>query len=148
MLDSDMNVRYWSCLVVRYSRRDKYLKILLAITTSATVLSWSILDKIPNIVESFSIVSATIAIILPILDDQKNIEKMSSLAEKWVEMKIKSEDLWCQVESNSKLKKQNTAYVEFRKIEIKLQKWEVGLQNDKKLLEKCYNEVLKTRGLA
>ncbi len=148
MLNSDMNARYWNYLVVRYSRRDKYLKILLAFTTSATVLSWSILDKIPNIVELFSIVSATIAIILPILDDQKNIEKMSSLAEKWVEMKIKSEDLWYQVESNSKLKKQNTAYVEFRKIEIKLQKWEVGLQNDKKLLEKCYNEVLKTRGLA
>ena len=39
MLDADMSARYWKYLVQRYSKKEKTLKIVLAIMSSVTIMT-------------------------------------------------------------------------------------------------------------
>lgn len=147
MLDADMNARYWKILVYRYSKRDQALKIFLAAMTSGTVAGWGIWSDIPIVWKVLSSISAIVAISLPILNYQKLIDQMSYLSGKWGELRIEYEDLWRQVKSNSDLDSKERVYKKFRKIESTLQEREAKLPEDKKLLKKCQNEVLQSRGL-
>lgn len=147
MLDADMNARYWKCLVSRYYQRDKVLKIFLAIMASGTVAGWGLWASLPWLWKTLSSISAIIAISQPILNYQKNIEQMSSLAGKWGELRIEYEDLWLQVQNDPEPQILERAYKKFRKIESGLQEKETKLPEDKKLLMVCFNEVKKTRGL-
>jgi len=73
---------------------------------------------------------------------------MSDLAGKWGELRIEYEDLWVKVRNSSDLKSVENAYKKFRKIESTLQENESNLPEDKKLIDKCFIEVKKARGLA
>lgn len=147
MLDADMNARYWKCLVSRYYKRDKYLKIFLAIMASGTVAGWGLWSSFPWLWKSLSSASAIIAISLPILNYQKYIEQMSFLAGKWGELRIEYEDLWLQIQNDPAPQILERAYKKSRKIEAGLQERETKLPDDKKLLWACFNEVKKSRGL-
>lgn len=147
MLDADMNARYWKYLVNRYSKRDKWIKIFLAIMTSGTVASWGWWEAMPWLWKSLSSISALVAISMPILNYQKIIEQMSSLAGKWGELRIEHEDLWFQVNESKTSQSLERLFKKFRKIESTLQEMETKLPDDKNLLWKCFEEVKKTRGL-
>jgi hypothetical protein len=148
MLDADMNARYWKYLVVRYSARDKGLKIFLAIMASGTVAGWGLWEAVPWLWKSLSSISAIVAISLPILNYQKSIDQMSTLAGKWGELRIEYEDLWLQVRNHQDSQTLERAYKKFRKIEASLQEKETKLPDDKALLWKCFEEVKKTRKLS
>jgi hypothetical protein len=147
MLDADMNARYWRGLVARYSKKDKTLKIFLALMASGTVAGWGLWITLPWLWKTLSSLSAIVAIAMPILNYQKHIEQMSYLAGKWGELRIEYEDLWLQVKNNSGEKNLENAYKKFRKIESGLQEREIKLPEDKVLLIKCFNEVKTVRGL-
>lgn len=150
MLDADMNARYWKILVGSYSARDKYLKIFMAVVASGTVAAWGIWTECPSVWRFLSGLSAIIAVVLPILDDQKSIGQMSFLSGKWGELRIEYENLWLKVESygvSTGSGEIDTAFKEFRKMESSLQEKETELPTNKKLLMKCFQEVKKTRGL-
>ncbi len=147
MLDADMNARYWKYLVSRYSRRDKGLKIFLAIMASGTVAGWGLWESLPWLWKSLSSGAAIVAIALPILNYQKSIEQMSTLAGKWGELRIEYEDLWLQIKSDKEASSMERTYKKYRKIESSLQQKEAKLPDDKKLIKKCFDEVIKTRGL-
>lgn len=147
MLDADMNARYWKYLVKRYADRDKFSKIFLAIMASGTVAGWGFWDSFPELWKTLSSISAVIAIAMPILNYQKNIEQMSYLAGKWGELRIEYEDLWLQVKNSPPQQTSEKTYKKFRGIESSLQEKETKLPDDQTLLMKCANEVMKTRGI-
>lgn len=147
MLDADMNARYWKCLASRYYKRDKGLKIFLAVMASGTVAGWGLWESSPCLWKTLSSFSAIVAISLPILNYQKNIEQMSFLSGKWGELRIEYEDLWLQVQNEPEPQALERAYKRFRKIESGLQEKETKLPDDKKLLMDCFNSVKKSRGL-
>jgi hypothetical protein len=147
MLDADMNARYWKYLVQRYSRRDKVLKIFLAIMASGTVAGWGLWESFPYLWKTLSAISALVAISLPILNYQKSIEQMASLAGKWGELRIEYEDLWRQVNNTDVPKSIERVFKKFRKIESGLQEKETTLPDDRKLLLRCFEEVKQARGI-
>lgn len=147
MLDADMNVRYWDHLNRRFYKRDKNVKIFLAIMASGTVASWGILIDIPILWKFLSGISAVTAIVLPIVDWPKSIGVMSKLKRKWMEIQYDYEELW----SKRRMLNQNQLLKEHNKIkrkELRVSEMETNLPNDKKLLIKCQEEVLKSRGLS
>lgn len=147
MLDADMNARYWKYLVKRYSFRDKSLKIFLAIMASGTVAGWGLWESIPWLWKTLSSCAAIVAIAQPILNYQKDIEQMSILAGKWGELRVEYEDLWLQIKNNTDANGLERTYKKHRKIESSLQSKETKLPDDQKLLKKCFDEVIKARGL-
>lgn len=148
MLDADMNARYWKYLVGRYSKRDKTMKIFLAVMASGTVASWGLWETLPLLWKGLSSSSAVLAIALPILNYQKLIEQLSELAGKWGELRIEYEDLWLQVRNRASQQTLESTFKKFRKIESGLQEKEARLPDDKKLVVKCFREVKQTRGLS
>jgi hypothetical protein len=111
------------------------------------VAGWGLWEAIPWLWKTLSSVSALVAISLPILNYQKLIEQMASLAGKWGELRIEYEDLWLQVKNADAPLSLERAYKKFRKIESGLQEKETKLPDDKKLLLICFNEVKQARGI-
>ena len=147
MLDANMNVRYWKYLTQRYSIRERVLKILLAITSSGTVAGWTIWSKVPELWQSLSSLSALIAIALPILNYPKLIETMADLSGKWWEVKREYEDYWISLEAGESFDSISPRYNKTKSKEDVLVKTESRLPYDEKLLRKCQEEVLRSRGL-
>lgn len=147
MLDSDMNVRYWKCLVRRYSNYDKYSKIFLALISSGTVASWTIWNNIPLLWQLLSSCSAIIAVALPILNYQKNIEIMSDLSGMWAEIKNEYENIWSTLSRTSNINEISQQCERIKGKEVPLVKQESKLPNDKKLLLRCHEEVSTARGI-
>ena len=147
MLDAEMNVRYWKYLTQRYSNRDRNIKIFLAITSSGALASWSIWNEIPFLWQFLSGLSAVIAIVSPILNYQKIIESTSDLSGKWWELFRHYETFWRNVINNEIDKRIEKEYTKTKAKEDILVKKETKLPQDIKLLRKCQQEVLHSRGL-
>ncbi len=87
MLDADMNVRYWGYLGRKYSRRETYIKVFLAIvSTTSAVGSWSLWRNYPEDWKALISVSALIAIALPILNYSGLVEKVVDQKGKWTRL--------------------------------------------------------------
>jgi hypothetical protein len=147
-LDADMNARYWRALTARYSKREKVLKIFLAIMASGTVASWGIWEEHSTLWKFLSAISALTAIALPILNYPKLIQQLSELAGKWGELRIEYEDMWLEVKIHSDINTFKKTYKKYRTIEKSLENKEPKIQEDKDLLQQCFNDVKKSRGLA
>ncbi len=147
MLDADMNARYWKRLVDRYLKREKGVKIFLAIMTSGAVAGWGFWEKLPLLWKTLSSISAITAICSPILNFNKTIEQMSLLAKEWGELRIEYEDLWNLLEKDGGCDLIEQKYKKLRKTEANLQGKEIKLPSNEALLKKCFDEVKKARGL-
>ena len=147
ILDSDMNVRYWKYLVRRYSNYDKFSKIFLALMSSGTVASWTIWNNVPLLLQFLSSCSAVIAVALPILNFQKNIETMSDLSGKHAQIKNEYESIWSTLSRTSNIEKITQQCEKIKEKEVSLVKQESKLPKKKKLLLQCHKEVLKARGV-
>lgn len=147
MLDADMNVRYWAELGRRYYKRDIRYKIFLAAMSSGTVASWGIWSEVELLWKILSAISALVAVALPILNWPKMIQSIGNVKQKWVDIKADYEVLW--IEENSK-KDQAVLEEEFKKIkkrEATASQQETNLPKKDKLLDECWEDVLKSRGL-
>ena len=148
MLDADMNSRYWKALAARYSKRETVLKIFLAVMASGTVAGWGIWEDYSQIWKLLSAISALIAIALPILNYQKVIQKLSELAGNWGELRIEYEDMWLEVKNQPDNQALVRTYKKFRATEKSLEKKEPkNISDDKDLLQSCFDDVKKSRGL-
>jgi hypothetical protein len=142
LLDAEMNVKYWGCLARRLIARERALKIILAITTCSGVVSLSIWRNFPNVL---GVVSAVLACGLPILNYSERIEKMSNLRGSWSQLTMEYERIWQNVGTA-----QSNCENEFRLLkdrEVGLNVIETGLPNDRKLVQRCQQEVRRARGL-
>jgi hypothetical protein len=147
LLDADLNSRYWRLMALRHTRREKYAKIFLAVTASATVASWAVWEHVRPLWQGLSVVSAVVSVALPILDVPKDVKKMAEAQAEWTQLMHEYAELWEQraaladADFSSKLKA-------LRAREVKVSSETATLPSDDTgLAERCYAEVLKTRGL-
>ena len=146
LLGADFNTRYWSHLIRRYSKWDKYTKIFLVAMSSSTVASWSIWVEIDLLWKCLSAVSAVTAIALPVLDWPKIISRMSDLVGKWSRIEYEYENLWLKLQNDSPINEIEDEYMRIRGEVAGLD--DTGLPEDVKLKKQCRSEVLESRGLA
>jgi hypothetical protein len=148
MLDADLNARYWSYLSRRYYLQDKYSKIFLAAMSSGTVASWQFWAAVPIVWKGLSALSALTAIALPIINWSKMIENMVRLKQQWTEIKNEYEIIWISYRNKNKTDADiEKEILRVKKKEVETSKEEYNLPNIEKLLYKCRDEVLKSRGL-
>ena len=148
LLDAEMNVRYWKRLTQRYSRRDKVMKIFLAILSSGTVAGWGLWQEIPLLWKSLSAIAALIAIAMPFLNYQKVIEVTSDLSGKWWELRNEYEQHWISFKNNENPDEIKKRHSLTKQKETPLVKKEANIPEDNKLLLKCFNEVERQYGLS
>ncbi len=104
MLDADMNVRYWGYIGRKYSSREKYIKVFLAIFSATSAIgSWSIWSSYPEMWKTLISVSALIAIALPILNYSGLVEKAVDQKGKWTRLLSQQEILWAKIEKDPNL---------------------------------------------
>jgi hypothetical protein len=146
MLSAQMSACYWNHLARRYSDREKWIKIFLAATSSATVASWSLDPNFGALWKILSGVSALVAVALPILDYPGQVGKMAKLMGKSAQLRNGYDQLWAQVDvlPDTSL---NEAVNRLKAQEIEVSELEVGLPEDADLLMQSWNEVLESRGL-
>ena len=113
---------------------------------SGTVASWGFWIDYEIAWQVLSGISAIIAIILPIVNWPKSIEKFAELKKKWWEILYDYEELWANrssISSNDLTKE----FTEIRKRELRVSELETDVPNKRKLLKKCQREVVQSRGL-
>ena len=147
MLDADMNARYWSYLSRRYYNYDKYSKIFLAIMSSGTVASWGFWSETQWLWKGLSAISALLAIAIPIVNWPKMISNMVALKQYWTEIKIDYEMSWLELESGKTETDVAKYYKKTKEKEAKVAVKEANMPNSKKLVKRCWLEVIKSRGL-
>lgn len=148
ILSAQLNHCYYAQLSRRYDRNDTNVKIFLAVVSSSTVASWA-LDTITPIWQALSVISAAIAIALPILSWHKRIEESAGISAGWFQLQQEYDSLWLRIESYSV----STADVQRDLDDLKsregpLAEKAVRLPSDKKLIESCHQEVLDSRGIS
>ena len=82
----------------------------------------------------------------PILKTEEKIDKTSFLKGKWIEVKNEYEFLWATIK-NKNLNELTQEYKRIKDKETDVSKEEKYLPINKKLINKSYQEVLKSRGL-
>ena len=143
MLDADMNCRYWRNMSKRYVSRDKRAKITLAIISSGTVAGWTIWKQVPIVWEAVSVISAVVAIVLPILNFQKIVDVSSMLYGKWSELLREYESYWISIENGESVDVIRANWSKTRAKETPIMQEEVKIPEDQDLLRQCQGEVLK-----
>ena len=95
----------------------------------------------------FQLLTPTATVALPILNWPKMIQSIGNVKQKWVDIRADYEVLW--IEVNSK-KDQAVLEEEFKKIkkrEATASQQETNLPKKDKLLDECWEDVSKSRGL-
>jgi hypothetical protein len=145
LLDAEMNVKYWGYLAERFVKRERALKITLALTTSGGLLSLSFWNSFPAGPVVLGVVNTVLACSLPILNYSGRIETMSGLRGSWAQLCIEYQRIWQQFgtlhsscENEFRLLKERTVH---------LSVIETRLPNDRKLVQRCQREVIQSHGL-
>ncbi len=149
LLDAEMNVRYWGYLAKRFAGREKSLKIALALTTSSTILSlpvWERLSYGSIVLGLLGLLNAVLACILPILNYSERIETMANLRGAWSQLSIELARLW-ERESSSSISDSENEFRLLMERTVSLVVLESRLPNDRILVRKCQMEVRRSRGL-
>ncbi len=147
MLDADMNVRYLIYMTQRLVRRDRCVKVFLAISSSGAVAGWTIWEQMPAVWKILSAISAVIAIVSPLLSYQKKIEELADLRGRWWELLREYEVYWGRWENKSRFEALEEDFIKTKAKEDDLVRRETNLPYDEKLLIKCQQLVLKARGI-
>ncbi len=148
MLDAELETKYWGELCRIYYKWDRWIKIFLAVMSSSTVATWGIWNKIDLVWQILSGISAVTAIAIPILDLPKTLQSVLRLSSKWLQIQSQYEALWFDIENG--LKYFEEVVEQYRHIKEKelLEQAPAYLpSNKKKLKERCFNQILQSRGL-
>lgn len=144
LLDADMNVRYWKLLSQRYSTINNYYRVLLAISSSATVAAWGIWSQYPYAWKALSAISCLASLIYPIFLPTEKLKKLSGLAGAWQQMRTKYELFWSR-DSTFAAAQTWDDFERTRQEEDKID--ESDFTTNSKLVSKAQDQVRKARGL-
>ncbi len=149
MLTAELNERYWQSLTQRFMKRDKHLKIFVAIMSSGTVASWTIWkgEDYAIIWKVLSSLSAITAVIQPLVNYAQTAKEAELLAHKWIELASAYQNLWLEIESGLEDKIIKETYKALENMQVEIEKGETKIDVDKKLILLCQAEVRKARGL-
>ena len=143
MLTADLNQRYFAKLSDLHRRNDRWAKFSVAAFSSGSALASWALWKQPGVTWIWPVLSgiaAVLAIALPIFDPAKSLKAAGGLAGAWFSVFKDYELLWVRVDKLeesklfSSLEKMGTE-------EKRLTELESGLSVNKRLAQKCEDEV-------
>ncbi|MFB3786972.1 MAG: hypothetical protein ACE15F_11465 [bacterium] len=140
-LDAQFNVLYWGYLGNRYERWNQSLKIFLAVFSSGTVASWLILSGNEIVWKCFSMITALAGVIQSFLQWDQLIKTYTELRSPWVEIWGELDSLWIEFHENSNRKVLLKKCQQLRHDITNARMNQKCIYLDKKLCEKCYNEI-------
>jgi hypothetical protein len=152
MLTAELNELYWKYTAQRYEKRDKWLKIFIAIMSSGTVASlyfWQIGNYV-IVWKTLSAFSAIAAIIQPIVNWSQITKEAEQLTDKWIDIAFGHKKLWSDLESGiCTEKKARESYTKLQEMQndVKKRGNRIKISHDKKLNERCQKEVTEKRKL-
>ena len=144
-LDSKMNVRYFTYLSQRYERRDRWTKILIAITSSSSVGGWTFWAYLNPLWQILSGFTAVLAIISPIQNYPKLVGTLRDLSGRWQRTEYEWDKLWLKIERGKQIS--TTDYERVKLKELSLSKDGSGIPDESELIKKCQQEVLVAEGV-
>ena len=154
MLDADLNARYWKYIGRKQFKKNRLLKIALAIVSVSTVAFSHFINSYLKVPWQLIVaIAAVIAYILPILNWEQTLKDLSILTRLSTELQYEFEDLWAAIEANDEnldLQAVEEGYnrVRQKQRDVLLVLQSFGLPDDEDLIEACYSEVLSSRGLS
>ena len=148
MLRAEMNVEYWRQLGRRYYNSERIAKFLLLATSSSTVASWGFWSQVEVTWKCLSVVSALLAIAMPVLNWNKHIAACADLYGRWLQLASEHEKLWIQLEGGATPADQiEKTFDMIRTKTVDVSKAEAQQGIKRRLLRLAYDDVLKSRGL-
>jgi hypothetical protein len=147
LIAAEFNVAYWTELGQRNYSLTKYTEFCVAVLTSSTV--GSLLASAPTWVPTIiSILAAAGSIALATLGWKKEAAAISVTRGKWSELAQAYQQLWNRVSDGSIYTDQlRTDLERLRGIKVIADKGEPLIRTDEKLRSRCFDQVLKRRGL-
>lgn len=145
MLEADYQKRYWSAKAASFIRLDRILQILLAVLSSAAVLSALGDLKLLDVWKWLSAITAIIATALPFMNYTRRSVAMTDIGAKWHSLEIEYSSMWRAIDRDG--------FHENRFKELKAQEVEIGKAiadlplDDKQLQSECYKQVLISKGV-
>ena len=153
MLDADLNAKYWGYIGKRQFKKNRRLKIALAIVSVSTVAFSDFINSYLKVPWQLIVaIAAVIAYILPILNWEQNLKDLSTLTRLYTELQYEFENLWADIEVNDENLDLHTIEEGYNRARQKQQNvllvlQSFGLPDDEDLIEACYREVLSSRDL-
>lgn len=152
ILDSEMNALYYRYIARRYKIRDKFLQIFVAVLATSAVGSlqlWKLQIawfKWSWVWDILSLLAVIISVSAPFMNFSKISNKANTLRPIFQRFTSDYEDLWVQrnqLKENTFRKKLSS----LKKLETDQTSHDSNMPRDKKLIEKCQDEIIKARGL-
>ena len=145
MLEADYQKRYWNAKAASFVRLDRILQILLAVLSSAAVLTALGDLKLLEAWKWLSAFTAIIATTLPFMNYTRRSVAMVDIGAKWHLLEIEYSSLWRTLDRDGF---HENKFKELKAQEIEIGKTAVDLpSDDKKLQDACYKQVLISKGL-
>lgn len=138
-LDAKMNVRYFTHLSQRYERRDRWIKILIALTSSSSVGGWTLWEHLNPLWQILSGFTAVLAIASPIRDYPKLIGQLRTLYGSWLRTEYEWEKLWIRSQNGEQISISD--YDQVRTKELSLSENESNIPDEPDLIKRCQREV-------
>jgi hypothetical protein len=145
MLEADYQRRYWHTKAAAYIQVDRILQIVLAVLSSAAVLSALGDLKMLDVWKWLSAATAIIATILPFMNYTRRSVAMIDISSKWHALEIEYSSMWRTIDKEEFSERQ---FKELKAQEIEIGKTTTDLpMDDRKIQSKCYKQVLVAKGI-
>lgn len=143
MLEADYQKRYWHAKAASFIRLDRMLQIILAVLSSAAVLSALGDLKLLAAWKWLSAITAIIATALPFMNYTRRSVTMTDLGSKWHALEIEYSSMWRAIDKGGFREK---VFKELKAQEVEIGKMVADLpMDDKRLQSECYKQVLISR---
>ncbi len=145
MLEADYQKRYWHAKAASFVCIDRRLQIFLAILSSAAVLSTLDDLELQDAWKWLSAITAVIATALPFMNYTRRSVAMTDIGAKWHWLELEYSSIWRTIDSDGF---HESRFKELKSNEIEIGKLITDLpKDDKKLQDKCYRQVLISKGV-
>lgn len=144
MLTATYNRLYWQTLAGRYEGYDRVLQIILAILASSAVVTLiKDLDE-PIFAKALSVLTATLAVLHPLLKLSQSSTQMAALAARWHSLEVGYDAAWREAQSGNFPERK---FQQLREREVALTEKAAKLPTAKKQLQdECYEQALRMKG--
>lgn len=145
MLEADYQKRYWHAKASAFIRIDRVLQIVLAVLSSAAMLSALGDLKLLELWKWLSAATAIVATALPFMNYTRRSVAMTDVASKWHELEVEYSSMWRAIEKHGFLEQR---FKELSAKEVEIGKATTDLPiDDKRLQDECYRQVRISKGV-
>ena len=145
LLDADYQKRYWQLKSNKFASLDRILQIILAISSSAGLLTAFADFRMMLCWKVLSTITAILAVALPFCNLSRRSIDMAQVANLWHELELEYDELWRSLDVGN-FHDGNYTKVKQKELEIGKKVFDLPF-NDKKIQKICFKQVLDSRGL-